>query len=114
MLADSIIFPFPVDFERTPSPLIVAVEEGMATFYCQHTTCDEVGWRVNGTSLNRISSPHIVQRGDQFDENRVRLYSLSFDTLLEFNNYTVECVAIFYDGSPPQKTPLAMLQIQGV
>ena len=62
---------------------------------------------------NRINSPNI-----SFDEIQQigggRIYTLSIETLLEFNQTTVECVATFLDGSPPQVTPAVVLLIQGL
>ena len=31
-------------FEMTPSPLTVAVEQGTATFQCQHSLADDINW----------------------------------------------------------------------
>ena len=41
-----------VAFEVTSSPLTVAVEQGTATFQCQHPLAVSIGWRVNGILLN--------------------------------------------------------------
>ena len=60
---------------------------------------------------NKINSPNIstsyIQRvcGGEI---------LSIGTLLVFNQTTVECVAVFYDGTPPQFTPAVILLIQGL
>ena len=97
----------------SPSPLTVAVEQGTATFYCQCLTCDNISWRVNGTAENKINSPNIST--DVIQENGGgKLYSLSIGTLLEFNQTTVECVAVFFDGRPSLFTPAVTLLIQGL
>ena len=89
----------------------MAVEQGTATFYCQCLSCDSISWRVNGTAENRINSPNISTSViQQIRGGRV----LSIRTLLEFNQTTVECVAIFYDGTPPLFTPAVTLLIQGL
>ena len=103
-----------VEFDTVPSPLTVAVEEGMATFYCQHSACDIIDWRVNGSSLNRLRSTMIVFSRSNSQAGDAQVYSLSIGTLLEYNMTRVECVAIFFDGSPPQFTSLVTLLIQGV
>ena len=101
-------------FQMSPSPLTVAVEQKTATFYCQHLSCDSISWRVNGTAENKINSLNISTNDIQ-QIGGGRIYTLSIiETLLEFNQTTVECVAIFFDGTPPQVTPAVMLLIQGL
>ena len=85
----------------------MAVEQEVATFFCQHTSCDAITFRVNGTSNSTISTSIINTRS-------ASNLSLSIATLLEYNKTTVECVAIFYDGSLPLFTPPVMLLIQGI
>ena len=94
-----------------PSPLTVAVEKEMATFVCQHSACDFITWRVNGSSLNR-KLPNISNDDSQVDDAGIRVYSLSIGTLLEYNTTRVECVATFFDGSPQFTSPVTLL-IQG-
>ena len=95
------------NFEITPDPLTVAVEQGTATFYCQHSSSDAINWRVNVTSVNKINSPNIATT------TFTGVNTITFQTILEFNQTTVECVAIFFDGSPPQFTSPVALLIQG-
>ena len=91
----------------------MAVEQGTATFYCQHLTSDSISWRVNGRAENKIISPNISTcEIQQIGGGRIIL--LSIGTLLEFNQTTVECVAFFIDGTPPQVTPAVTLLIQGL
>ena len=97
-----------VPFEIPPLPLTVAVEQEVATFYCQHLSCDIIAWRVNGTLLNRINSPNIRSSSS----GTIRL--LSIGTLPEYNGTTVECVAFFFDGTPPLPTLPVTLLIQGI
>ena len=95
----------------SPSPLTVAVEQRTATFYCQHSSSNVISWRVNGTAENMINSPNI-STGEIIQIGRGRI--LSIGTLLEFNQTTVECVAIFFDRTPLQVTPAVTLLIQGL
>ena len=95
-----------------PSPLTLAVEEKVATFYCQHSASDTIDWRVNGSSLNRRSLTNISRSSNQAGDAQV--YSLLIETLLEYNMTRVECVAFFDDRSPPQFTPNVTLLIQGL
>ena len=74
------------------------MEQEVATFYCQHLTSDAITWRVNGKLLNRINLPDIT-----ISINGT-IRSLSIGTLPEYNGTTVECVALFIDGTPPLPT----------
>ena len=86
----------------------MAVEQEVATFYCQHLSCDGIAWLVNGTSLNKINSPNITISSS----GTVRL--LSIETLLEYSGTTVECVALFFDGTPSISSLPVTLMIQGI
>ena len=91
----------------------MAVEQGTAAFYCQHLTSDNIGWRVNGVAENMINSPNIsIDEIQQVGGGRI--YTVSIGTIVEFNQTTVECVAIFFGGTPPQFTPAVTLLIQGL
>ena len=97
-----------VTFGITPSSLIVAVEQGTATFQCQHPLAVAIGWRVNGIPLNVATLQNIYTA----TPNDVTI--LSIGTLLVYNGITIECVATFIEGSPPQFTPPVTLLIQGI
>ena len=94
-----------------PSPLIVAVEQGTATFQCQHPLADGISWHLNGTSLNRASLANVST--DSQSQGSAVTYTLSIGTLIEYSQTTVECVAAFIDGSPSQFTEPVTLLIQG-
>ena len=93
-----------VGFVMLPSSLNKTVEQEVAVFHCQHNSCDGITWRVNGTSTTSVIQ--VIYLGDRSVRS-----SLSIATLPGFN--TIECVAVFTDGSPPQFTPLVTLLIQG-
>ena len=95
-----------------PSPLIVAVEQGTATFQCQHSLADDINWLLNGTSLNSV---HLfnVSSSVQFN-GRIITYILFIGTRIEYNQTTIECEATFTDGSPSQFTAPVVLLIQGL
>ena len=95
-------------FEITPSPLTVAVEQGTATFQCQHPLAVAIGWRVNGILLN---SATLLNISAAVAPNGV--YVLSIRTLLAYNGIIVECIATFIDGSSPQFTAPVALLVQG-
>ena len=86
----------------------MAVEQEVATFNCQHLSSDGIAWLVNETSVNLINSPDITTSSSG------TMHSLSIGTLLEYNGTTVQCVASFFDGSPPLLTPSVTLLIQGI
>ena len=92
----------------------MAVEQGTATFQCQHSLCDAVFWQVNGASLNRANFPNISTATSIHKGNAVA-HILSIGTLLKYNQTTVVCVALFFDGTPPPQftAPVALL-IQGL
>ena len=102
---------FTAEFDKIPSPLNVTVEQQIALFHCQHRSSDDIVWRVNGTSTNspHISTEIVPLSGGGYSS------SLSIRTLLGFNETTIECLGIFYEGSPPfQFTSPVILLIQGV
>ena len=92
----------------------MAVEQGTATFYCQHLSCDYVVWRVNGVADNNIHSPNISTDKMQGNGGNIYYLSIIIGTLLEFNQAKVECVATFLNGTQPQFTPAVTLLIQGL
>ena len=95
----------------TPSSLNKTVEQGEAVFRCQHRSSDDITWRVNGTSIS--SHDNISAWIIPVSDGRL-VYFLSIATLPGFNITTIECGAIFFDGSPLLFTPLAALLIQGM
>ena len=98
-----------VIFEVTPSPLTVAVEQGTATFQCQHPLAVVIGWRVNRMSLNMANLLN-VSSATHINATTI----LSIATLLVYNGTIVECIATFIDGSSPQFTAPVALLIQGI
>ena len=90
----------------------MAVEQGTATFQCQHSLAVVIGWRVNGIPLS-IAALHNVSTTVIGTPNGVTSL-LSIGTLLVYNGITVECIATFIDGSSPQFAPPVRLLIQGI
>ena len=88
----------------------MAVEQGTATFQCQHSLADGINWLLNGISISRAGLGP-VSSIVQF-KGSIATYTLSIGTLIEYNQTTVECVAIFIE-SPPQMSQAVMLLIQG-
>ena len=99
-------------FDITPSPLTVAVEQGTATFQCQHPLAIAIGWRVNGISLNVATLQNISDASVGTPNGVARI--LSIGTLLVYNGTTIECIVTFIDGSLPQFTTPVPLVIQGM
>ena len=98
-------------FVITPSSLNKTVEQGEAVFHCQHRSSDDIIWLVNGTSVS--SSDNISELTVPVGDGRF-VYFLSIATRPGFNNTTIECVAVFFDGSPLLFAPPVTLLIQGV
>ena len=63
--------------------------------------------------VNRINSPNISINDIQ-ESGGGRIDTLSIGTLLKFNQTTVECAAVFFDGTPSPLTPAVTLLIQGL
>ena len=62
---------------------------------------------------NKINSPNIST--DEIHKiGGGKIYTVSIGTILEFNQTTVECVAVFFDGTLPLFTPAVTLLIQGL
>jgi hypothetical protein len=90
----------------------VAVEQGTATFWCQHPQTNNIEWLVNGIPLHEASLSNISVN-IQFKGSGVTTHTLLIGTLLEYSKTTVKCVGIFSDGSPSQYTERVRLLIQG-
>ena len=101
------------DFDISPSPLTVAVEQGTATFQCQCSDADFIDWRVNGLPLNIAVNLFNISATSTRLSN---IYVLSIETLLAYDATIIECVAGFVDGSLPQLeyTPPVIFRIQGI
>ena len=77
----------------------MTVELGTATppFRCRHTSSDAlIAWRVNGSS---ITSDDI--RPGSINENGATVHTLTIPAEPQYNGTVMECVAFFFDGSPP-------------
>ena len=84
----------------------MTVEQGVAIFHCQHRNSDDIIWNVNG-SINSTSTKSPLSGGG-FNS------SLAIETHSDFNKTTIQCVAIFFQGSSPFKfTAPVILLIQG-
>ena len=101
-----------VTFGITPSSLIVAVEQGTATFQCQHPLAVAIGWRVNGILLNVAALPNVSTAS--FGTPNGITTILSIGSLLENNGTIVECIAAFFDGSSPVLSTPVPLIVQGI
>ena len=84
-----------------------------AQFSCRHSSADDVGWQINGSSLNRIDLPGITTFISFVDSGVINMLMIeSIDTI--FDSTMIECVAIFFDRSPTEVTPTATLQVQSL
>ena len=102
---------FNTGFTISPSSLNKTVEQEEAVFRCQHRSSDDIVWLVNGTSIisrDNISIWNVTVGDGHF------IHLLSIAILPGFNNTTIECGAIFFDGPPLLFTPPVTLLIQGI
>ena len=97
-----------------PTGLTVAQGQ-VATFHCQHSTADVIGWRLNDTALNGHDSSFVrsVASSTSHSDGVIR-YTLTIAALPEYNQTEIECVALFLDGSPVEYTDTVILTIQGL
>ena len=83
-------------------------------FQCQHSLAEVIIWRVNGIPLERAANFSNVSVTSFVGVNGVSTH-LSIGTLLVYNGTTIDCVAVFIDGSSsPQYTAPVALLIQGI
>ena len=83
----------------------------VAKFWCQHSTADSIGWRINGTSLGSFHPKNVSTEG--LTTPNGLSHALIISAVAAYNETLVECVAIFFDGSAPRVTPSVTLLIQG-
>ena len=87
----------------------MTVEQGVAVFNCQHDNTDDITWRLNGTTRSSLNYTKVT-----LSDGRLKS-SLLIQTHLHFNRTTIECVAVFLQGSPPFlfTSPVTLL-VQGM
>ena len=89
-------------------PVNVTVELGTATppCRCRHMTSDaHISWRVNGSPSGRF--PDI--RPGSVNEDGTIVDTLTIPAEPQYNGTVVECVAVFFDGSPNEVSPPATI-----
>ena len=91
-------------------PLSVNVTFGTETvFHCEHPMADGIGWLVNGAALRSQPDLHSTFRESVIGS----VWSLTVTALSQYNLTAIECIAFFLDGQPSERTPPALLLIQG-
>ena len=86
----------------------MTVELGTATppCRCRHMTSDaHISWRVNGSPSGRF--PDI--RPGSVNEDGTIVDTLTIPAEPQYNGTVVECVAVFFDGSPTEVSPPATI-----
>ena len=100
-----------VDFAEYPSNITLPFgSEIQAVFRCRHSTADTIGWIVNGSSVGQNPSPDIIP-STITDDDGTLVHTLTIIARPEYNGTEVECVAVFFDGSPKEDTPSVTLTI---
>lgn len=93
-------------FTVSPSTEIVP-EGGTSRFECQHINADNIGWRINGSSISHYSTPDIVSSTNDVGK------TLSIIARSQYNESRIECIAFFFDGRLPQTSIAVKLIVQG-
>ena len=96
------------DFAEVPSSMTQSVELGTATppFRCRHTSSDAIiSWLVNDILSGQFSDI----RSGSVNENGTIVYTLTIPAEPQYNGTVVECVAVFFDGSPTEVSPAATI-----
>ena len=109
LVIQDIIYVPVAGFVIIPTPTIVEVGQ-VAEFQCQHTTADVIFWRLNGTHVtfkSGVTTSFTILPGGGI------LNKLTIEARPEYNTTSVECVALFIDGSPLVVTDTVVLTIQG-
>ena len=84
------------------------IELGTETppFRCRHMTSDaHISWRVNNSPSGRFSDI----RPGSINEDGTIVDTLTIPAEPQYNGTVVECVAVFFDGSPTEVSPAATI-----
>ena len=104
--------PLVTGFLEVPRATIVAVGKS-AKFYCNHSTTQDIAWRVNDTSLSVLKLSTITTQRIRVQTNDTGfVYELAIQALTEYNQTSVHCLA-YIDGSPVEYSPEVTMLIQG-
>ena len=82
-----------------------------ANFYCNHSSSSSIGWRVNESSLSVLDLQTITSITFHDPDGSVSSI-LTIEALEEYNQSTVECVAL-HEDAPSDFSPPVKLLIQG-
>ena len=72
---------------------------------CRHTSGTFITWRVNGLAVGDF--PDIIP--GSINENGTIVNTLTIPDEPQYNGTVVECVAVFFDGSLPEVSPIATI-----
>ena len=84
-------------------------------FQCSHSSADNIGWRLNGTSIN---TPNFTKECHYYREVRylndsTKLNIFKIRAAPGCNDTTVQCVAFFFNNTAPEISTEATLIVQG-
>lgn len=96
------------DFSIIPSHQVVA-EGQSSTFRCQHPHADDIVWLINGQSLTMSPLRDVTAQSG----GNPLISSLYMTGYREYNRSSVECVATFGAGNTVERSPMAILLVQG-
>ena len=96
------------EFAEVPSNVTVELGTPPPSLRCRHSSPEAIIiWSVNGSSLGLF--PHISSSSGSINENGNLVYTLTIPAEPQYNGTVVECLAIFIDGSPTERTPAATI-----
>ena len=99
----------PAGFVDVPSSVNVTVGQ-QATFYCNHSSSNQIGWIVNDTTLIALDNTDITTSTVLVPDGSY-LHQLKIWARREYNQTRIQCLAFVGDSSVI--SPHAMLLIQG-
>ena len=95
-----------------PSSVNVTIGE-QAVFYCNHSTTQDIAWRVNETSLSVLNLPTITTRRIRPQDSVGFVHELTIQALAEYNQTSVQCLAYVSESPAEFSMPRAEILIQG-
>ena len=80
---------------------------------CNHSQTDRILWRVNGSALDFEIFPENITTGIICHPDGGQVHTLTIRGHPEHNGTTIQCLAVFFDGSHPDESPTVTFLIQG-
>ena len=92
--------------------MIVTMEE-QHVYICNHSATDRISWRVNGSVLNHEIFPKNITSDSISLPEGGRIHKLTIGGHSEHNGTTIQCSAVFVNGSIPEVIHMVAFYTQG-